>query len=178
MECNGDLELPTLLALIGKAQNHKVMVEFGVNTGRTARVILDHYPFERYVGVDVLPGYQSVHPIQRFEVPDNPGHFAASDPAFDLVLRRNGSFDLGCNDLPYADVVFIDGDHSAEGVVNDSKLALDIVTRGGIIIWHDYKPWHSPGVPCAVFTELAKLSKQGHRIAHVASSWLAFEEIK
>ena len=177
MECNDDLELPTLLALIGLSQRRETMIEFGVNSGRTARVILDHFQFLRYIGVDVLPGYQTISPVQRHEVPENAGEFVRGDLSFQLRLSRRGSLDLTCDDLPPADVVFIDGDHSAEGVWNDSTLAYEIVRPGGLVIWHDYKQWHRPGVPCDVFTVLAELSERGHKISHVGDSWLAFERI-
>jgi predicted O-methyltransferase YrrM len=34
--------------------------------------------------------------------------------------------------------VFIDGDHSYDAVMNDSKIAFQMVSSGGIIVWHDY----------------------------------------
>jgi predicted O-methyltransferase YrrM len=36
------------------------------------------------------------------------------------------------------DIVFIDGDHSYEAVVNDIKLALQYVIKNGLIVLHDY----------------------------------------
>lgn len=36
------------------------------------------------------------------------------------------------------DLMFIDGSHSYENVLSDSRNALEIVRPGGIILWHDY----------------------------------------
>lgn len=40
------------------------------------------------------------------------------------------------------DLVFIDGAHSYEYVLNDSKIGLKLLKNGkGVIIWHDYDVW-------------------------------------
>jgi hypothetical protein len=46
------------------------------------------------------------------------------------------------------DFIFIDGDHSYEGVENDTLKAFKLLKPGGVIMWHDYAP-KSPGL--AVF---------------------------
>ncbi len=43
------------------------------------------------------------------------------------------------------DYIFIDGDHSYEGVKNDTEKALELLRPGGLIVWHDYAA-KSPGV--------------------------------
>jgi predicted O-methyltransferase YrrM len=43
------------------------------------------------------------------------------------------------------DYIFIDGDHSYEGVKNDTEKALEMLKPGGLIVWHDYAA-KSPGV--------------------------------
>jgi hypothetical protein len=46
-------------------------------------------------------------------------------------------------------VVFIDGSHSYDYVINDSRRALELLRDGrGLIIWHDYGVW--PGVTRAL----------------------------
>ncbi len=40
------------------------------------------------------------------------------------------------------DFVFVDGSHSYEYVLNDSKIAIQLLkNQKGIILWHDYKSW-------------------------------------
>lgn len=38
------------------------------------------------------------------------------------------------------DLVFIDGDHSAQGVRMDTELAKEIISQSGVICWHDANP--------------------------------------
>jgi predicted O-methyltransferase YrrM len=164
-------ELETIVALV-RLVEPQTMVEIGVNTGRTARVILGEFPrLQQYIGIDVEPGYVPVLPAQRNEVPNKPGIQAAADPRFRLLLAPRGSLDLGPADLGPADAVFIDGDHSAEVVMLDTALARAIVQPGGIIIWHDYHDL--PGIE--VREVLESFSAAGHSIMHVAGTWLAFE---
>jgi predicted O-methyltransferase YrrM len=53
------------------------------------------------------------------------------------------------------DYIFIDADHSYDGVKNDTEKAFEMLAPGGMIIWHDYAP-KSPGV----YQYLYELSKQ------------------
>jgi len=45
-------------------------------------------------------------------------------------LRRERPFDL----------IFVDGSHYFEHVLEDSRLALDLPAPSGIAVWHDYRP--------------------------------------
>jgi predicted O-methyltransferase YrrM len=40
----------------------------------------------------------------------------------------------------FFDSVFIDGGHQTEVVVSDTRKALEVLRRGGLILWHDYCP--------------------------------------
>lgn len=49
------------------------------------------------------------------------------------------------------DLLFIDGDHSYQGVINDFLLYNELVKTGGYIVFDDYNDWeHSPEVKSAV----------------------------
>ena len=86
----------------------RVVLEFGVNQGKTARAILDATPsIELYIGVDLPPGRQPRLACQQSEVPDVPGKFAANDPRFRLLLGESTTFEA--DDLEPVDAVFIDG---------------------------------------------------------------------
>lgn len=148
------------------------MVEFGCNNGRTAAAVMRNVEtVERYVGVDVPAGYRFACKVQAKEIPAEPGSLAVGDPRFDLVLRDRGTFDLGAEDLPGCDVVFIDGDHSHAAVLNDRNLAQAIVRPGGLIVYHD-----DNGLKVVdVSATLDKLAEDGAGIVHVSGTWLAFE---
>lgn len=163
-------ELEVLCGLVGSV-SPKVVVEFGVNVGRTAQAILEYVPgIETYIGVDVPFGYVPTKDVQKEEVPETPGELVADDPRFRLLLPEGGSRNLHSTDLIPCDAVFIDGDHSREGVTNDTVLALQRVRDGGIIIWHDY---HDLGT-VDVADYLHEKFTGGWPITHVEDTWLAY----
>jgi len=166
-------ELEVFLDLIAK-RKPKVIVEFGIQRGRNASAALRNFPFiERYVGIDVLPGYTTAMQCQRNEVPMNAGELAANDPRFRLLLSKNGSYDLLAGDLPKADFIFIDGDHSREGVLNDHALAMDCATYGACILFHD----DNGRKEVQVTETLAELRESGHNIDHIDGTWFAIQEV-
>lgn len=75
------------------------------------------------------------------------GMYIANSPDRDRITQifcDSRTFDTS----PYSesmDYIFIDGDHSYEGVKNDTEKALQLLKPGGIIVWHDYAA-KSPGV--------------------------------
>jgi predicted O-methyltransferase YrrM len=152
-----------------------VIIEFGVNTGRNAIAALRNIAgLERYVGIDVTSDYQATLPVQRREVPQRPGELALHDSRFQLVVRPRGSFELTADDLPAADAIFIDADHSRSGVENDYALARAVIRPGGVIVFHD-----DNGLPAVEVTQtLNDFCAAGRGIVHVEGTWLAFERIE
>jgi spermidine synthase len=146
----------------------QVVLEFGVNQGKTARAILDAIPLlELYIGIDIPWGQETRLACQQDEVPVVPGRFAANDPRFRLLLGESTT--IKADDLEPVDAVFIDGDHSEIGVEHDSRLARELLRPGGIIVWHDYR---NPAVE--VTGVLDGLAHLGWPICHVRDTWLAF----
>ena len=144
----------------------------GVNAGRTPAAELRNLPtVSRYIGVDVLLGYRTLMPVQRNEVPRQPGGLVKDDLRFELVLRERGSFDLAVADLPSADAIFIDADHSREGVMNDYRLARALVRPGGIIVFHDDNCRRE----VQVTETLNELCAAGAQIVHVHDTWISYE---
>lgn len=169
-------ELETLITLV-RSVKPRVMIEIGCNSGRTAKAILRNVPsLERYIGIDVPPGYQFAKSVQSREVPLRPGELALDDPRFMLVLARRGTFDLFQDDLPAAGVVFIDGDHGAQAVRGDHILAAGLIKRTGdpgLIIHHD--DHDEPSVD--VRDTLDKMHGEGVTAEHVLGTWLAVQRI-
>jgi predicted O-methyltransferase YrrM len=166
-------ELDILIHLIRSVGAHTV-VEFGCNNGRTAAAVLRNIAgIERYVGVDVPPGYNFACKVQAKEIPSVPGELAIGDERFELLLRARGTFDLEPGDLPACDMVFVDADHSRAAVLNDRELAKAIVRPGGMIVYHD-----DNGLEVVdVSKVLDELAAHGADIAHVAGTWLAVERV-
>jgi predicted O-methyltransferase YrrM len=168
---DGEMEV---LAALARNINAKTMIEFGCRDGRTAHVLLHHVPtLEHYVGVDVPMSYQPGLPFQRANIVPDPGIHARADPQFELIIRDRGSLDLAANDLPRADVVFIDGDHSARAVEHDSALARAVLRNGGLIIWHDYKD--DPLIEVRQIVD--RLAAHGWPINHIEDTWLAISRV-
>lgn len=167
----GELEAVVALARMAKP---RVVIEFGVNEGRTAKAILRNIDsIERYVGIDVPQGYVTDKSVQRKEVPQQPAHYALDDARFRLLIARRGTHDLAVDDLPKCDFAFIDGDHGRAGVVKDTLLATRLVRQGGVIAWHDY---HHLGT-VDVRDVLEEYYEAGRPIQHVEGTWLAFMRV-
>lgn len=163
-------ELEALVGLV-ESVNPKVMIEIGVNEGRTAKAFLARdNGLERYIGIDVPQTYTPACAVQAREVPAHPGHMAAHDKRFELILKPRGSLDLLPGDLPAADVIFIDGDHGWRAVLHDSILAQEIVRGGGLIIWHDYHP--NPVVDVMGVLDIIAIAQPA--IRHIAGTWLCY----
>ncbi len=171
---HGEIEI--LAYLIGSVRPRTV-IEFGVNAGRTARAILEAVDgIQRYIGIDVPPEFETALPIQRGEVHPRPGHLAADDPRFELLLPANGSRDLAASDLPQAEAVFVDGDHSRAGVLHDTMLARSVLRPGGICIWHDDHDFDlGMSDVCKVLDELFEAREL--ITARVHGTWLAYERV-
>jgi predicted O-methyltransferase YrrM len=166
--------LEVLVALI-RTTTPKVVVEFGVNIGRTAEAILEYVPgIETYVGIDVPFSHVPNKMVQRNEVPEQAGRLVRDDTRFQLLLPSGGSQELLPVSLPkQADAVFIDGDHSLPVVQHDTMLALQILRPGGLVIWHDY---HTLGT-VDVKPFLDDKYEQGWPLHHVQDTWIVFMEV-
>lgn len=166
-------ELECIVGLLQEVRP-RTMIEFGCNEGRTALVILRSVPsVEHYWGIDVPQGFTPAMRVQRGEVPKRPGHLVEHDPRFTLMLPMMGSRTLSADDLVEADAIFVDGDHSYDGVMHDTMLAWELIRPGGIIIWHDYSDLGTVDVREA----LHDLAEAGEVITHIEGTWLAFQRI-
>jgi predicted O-methyltransferase YrrM len=162
-------ETAIVVALVGSVAP-RVVAEFGVNLGKTAKAILDAVPtIETYIGIDVPFGYRTRLACQQSEVPSAIGLCARDDDRFKMLPLAYGSRVLEPADLEPIDAAFIDGDHSEVGTVIDSMLARTLLRAGGIIVWHDYG---NPGVE--VDAALDRLAAVGWPIRSVDGTWLAF----
>jgi predicted O-methyltransferase YrrM len=163
----GTLETAIVVDLIASV-NPRVVLEFGTNLGKTARAVLDALPVvELYVGIDVPRQHVPRLACQRSEVPMAPGHYAAGDKRYQLLLADSAQLEAA--DLEPVDAVFIDGDHSAQAVAHDSHLARALLRPGGIIIWHDYN-----NSSVEVNGVLDRLVEEGWPLQTLRDTWLAF----
>jgi len=167
----GVYETSLLVALLNSVAP-KVMIEFGCNAGITAARVLENVlTIERYIGVDLPPDdKQTVLDCQRPEVPVNAGCYASHDPRFFLLAVRSQLLRTG--HLEPCDAVFIDGDHSEQAVLHESRLAYRLMRGRGIIVWHDYG-----NTSVEVDFALNRLIAEGWPINAVEKCWLAFMRV-
>ena len=114
---------------------------------------------ERYVSNKPKPGTR--YEACRETYPDAVGriHQLLGDSAtFDYSQYRDS-----CS------LVFVDGAHSYDYAISDTRAAMDMVEIGGVVVWHDYGVWE--GVTKAL-EELEQ--RKGYGLRGISGSSLVF----
>ena len=159
-------------ALVNLAKGATRILEIGINAGGTAKLLLSNIPsIVSYVGIDVPSDFITVLALQQREVPKIAGHRVADDPRVKIILKSTK--EVVPTEIGECDFVFIDGDHSADGVERDTTLARACVKRG-VIVWHDYRVGEAH---TEINTVLDRWVDSGAPILHVKGTWLAFERV-
>lgn len=118
----------------------KSYVEIGVAYGKSIKLIGHHYPGMNIAGIDLIN--HAVVPVSG-------------------VIHHGDSVELsGLFKHESLDTLFIDGDHTYDGVMRDILCWWPKVKKGGTIIFHDYKrdKMHE-GVTLAVDAIKSQLSR-------------------
>lgn len=150
-------ECQWILEQVDKVQGH--VLEIGTHLGVTAREIALAFPSRQLFCVDCCaPEYG----LKQEEICRG----AKDLPNVTLTLMDSKSYEIPKG----VGIIFIDGDHSWEGVKADTENAFKhFRTHTGIIIWHDY---------CQEFEVMPYLEwireKQRLDIKHVQDTTLAF----
>ena len=124
-----DAPLADLLFLLATAKGRRArrILEVGTYRARTTLALYRNCPESHIVSYDIQvlnsPYRQALTGIANVDL----RHASFADSAEALLLE------------PPFDLVFVDGSHRLDHVVDDSKLALKIVSRDGVVIWHDYR---------------------------------------
>ena len=153
-------DLVILLKLIGCTRPKKLL-EVGSFRGYTALLWAEH----------VSPG-ATIVTVDRF--PEHGEAYRNTEYAR-MIDRRVGDIneEMFKHDPPNSfDLIFIDADHTYEGVKRDTELMLSLVSKTGFILWHDYANWGYfngyNGVP-----EYLKELSQTLPLAHISGSDIA-----
>ena len=80
----------------------------------------------------------------------------------------------------FFDSAFIDGGHAADIVANDTKLAIELVRPGGLLLWHDFCPLPEVASACSstrgvvgyISENREQLGRFFERLFWVQPSWL------
>lgn len=150
-------ELQTLCALVKKV-NPKKIFEFGTYQGWTiANLALNATHDCKIFSIDISPVN-----LGNLEIKETIENFSV-----ELIKGNTTQFDFS----PYygeIDFIFIDGSHNKIDVERDSQAALKMLSKTGIIIWHDHNLEFTGVVDC-----LHALSRQ-ISIKHIPGTSLAF----
>ena len=125
---------------IAKYRRARRLFEFGTYMGRTTCGLAS-------IGDDVEVFTLNLPPDADERYGPYIGKFIESYP-FKNRIRQLFGDSRNFDTRPYAksmDYVFVDADHTYEGVKNDTTKAFELLAPGGIVVWHDYAP-KSPGV--------------------------------
>lgn len=163
------IDVVALLRLIS-TYKPKTLLEIGTNQGQTTQIIADNFPELRIVTCD--PGDQ-ITEDQRNELQTDEhlpqseiGARVAGYPNVQVIKRAFTDIDWGDQTF---DFIFIDGDHSYEAVLRDSRLAAKLVNHPGVLAWHDVGNKNVPGVKKAL-EELVELGN----IIHVQKTMIGY----
>ncbi len=139
----GGIELPVLYPLTGLKDTplHDMLVLLNLAKGRKARRILEIGTFRARTTYALhLNCPEAAIVSYDIEILDSP--FRSELLKVPKVQLRNASFIASAETLRKEtrfDFIFVDASHRFEHVMEDSRLALELVDPNGIIVWHDYQ---------------------------------------
>jgi hypothetical protein len=155
-EENGNVrisELAILSALAAGCINGSNLFEIGTFNGRTTINLALNSPAQcRIFTLDLTPDVEtpsstpkSERPIFKKALPGSRyDKYRMICPAAVKKIQQLFGDSAAFDYSPYkgsCSLVFVDGSHAYDYVVSDSRAAMDLVCKDGIIIWHDYGIW-------------------------------------
>ena len=152
------------------AKRAKKIFEFGTCTGKTSYLMaLNSSPDSEVITLTLPPDQvnnYTIDPIDSKRATKN----ALSESAFTRFLYTGTGVEKKITQLfgdsknfdekPYEkkmDLIFIDGSHALSYVNSDSQKAFRMISKGGLILWHDYR---GPQLNKDVYKALNRLSKE------------------
>ncbi len=170
-KANGNVrisELAILSAIAAGCEDGTDLFEIGTFDGRTTLNLAFNSPPRCHIRTLDLPAKQD----PKFQLAEGERHmvekpkpgvryekYRLTAPVavakIQQLLGDSATFDYS----PYegaCSLVFVDGSHAYDYALSDTRVAMKLVRRGGIVIWHDYGIWE--GVTLA----LEELDKSEH----------------
>jgi predicted O-methyltransferase YrrM len=150
---------------------HINYVEIGCYAGGSACLMLQR-PNTNVVSIDL--GY----PISPDIVQKNINKFNKLTNSYTYLQGNSQTIEMVnqlTNIIDSIDILFIDGDHSYQGVINDFSLYHDLVKPGGYIVFDDYNDsQYSPEVNPAVNEIIKQFSSQYKIIGTIPNLYNAY----
>jgi hypothetical protein len=178
------IELDETIARLTSAQETKFLcwlaqraegniVEIGCNKGLTTRDLARSNPSKIVYGVDYFVR-RAGHDWQIGERPSAEDLCIYARQLRNVVVLHADSASLNYEALVDVGIVFIDGDHTLEGVRADTECALRFLKKrgGGIIVWHDYYETAPYWVGVRPYVDSLDLD-----IVRVEGTWIALAQL-
>lgn len=119
----------------------EVGTHIGASTLYIARALKGSDRASSLTTVDIVNVNAPDAPWKKIGLPQSPVQMLrALDCAENVIFEKASSLEYLKNTDQKFDFIFLDGDHSAATVYEETALALDALTPGGIIMLHDYYP--------------------------------------
>lgn len=176
-------EITSLLYFV-KGVKPKTMMEIGTARGGTLFLFSKVVPKDSFIISLDLPGGRFGGGYPRFKIPLYKS-FAKNKQIINLIRQDSHNIKtlqkikdiLGDRKI---DFLFIDGDHTYEGVKRDFELYSQLVRKGGIIAFHDIAP-HPPETKCEVskfWNEIKKKYEYREFVEDWEQNWAGIGLIK
>ena len=124
---NSEDEVGKFLGSLVRMSKYKTILEIGVFEGETTQHLIKALPKGgQYVGID----------INDYRTPATKLYMAEGGKAIDFILG-NSHNELSKLPSNHFDLIFVDGDHSWASILPEFKLVEKLVSRGGVIAYHD-----------------------------------------
>lgn len=151
------------------------IMEIGCHIGTTTNELCRANPSKKIYALDYVGLDGTMAKEQKKEMPKEIGALIKKEYNFQIINKKSQEFNFfEMNDVGF---IFIDGDHSIEGVKSDTEKSMEyLLKRGnGIICWHDYREHNNPEW-CGVKNYLDELSLK-IPIKHFEETWVAYTKI-
>jgi predicted O-methyltransferase YrrM len=140
--------------LAALARSRRSFFEFGTATGKTTYLLARNSPPDAEVVTITLPPHEREAYTPAAGDAGRAARKALAESAFTRFLYSGTPVEQKVTQLfgdskaldttPWRgrfDLIFVDGSHAYSYVMSDTALALEMLAPGGIIIWHDYRPF-------------------------------------
>lgn len=153
---NGNIrnsELVIINAIAANCADNTSIFEIGTFDGRTSLNLAFTSPVHcKVFTLDLKPEMETTYPLasgERHMVEKEMsgariGKYRKSDSSITAKIEQLFGDSAGFDFSPYynsCSLVFVDGSHAYDYVVSDTKPAIKMVKKGGVILWHDYGIW-------------------------------------
>ena len=124
---NSENECGLFMASMIKMSKYMTVLEIGVFEGETSQHLINALPKGgQYVGID----------INDYRTELTKAAMTTGGKSIDFILGNSLS-ELDKLPKNHFDLIFVDGDHSYDHVLPEFKLVEKLVSRGGVIVYHD-----------------------------------------